>query len=413
MSTFWDWFWGTGGGLSPYGKGNTQTLANMIAEQDAPLAAGPAPQPTGLGGLISNTISGIPGRLGSAVNKPTSLSDIMAQLQSLQDASRYAADPNLLRQQAEAQASAQYDPIIAQLRAAESGAQQRANVNMGKLKSMYSGLSQSLMNDVAPIQQQYADTQNKVAAQYSGLQDQIKQQYASSQAEQEAMMKRLGIEAAAPTALQGQQNDLNLLVSNAAQEGQNVQSQLSQQGSGAVDYTRQGAENAQLEGTNRQADLMAALGDYLNQAQGQIGSNVAAKSAAAQSGFLSLMNQSQQNAQTSAQRDFENYIKSLQIMNTLQGSQKQQGAVKSPIDVGPRVMGLGVDTNGAQRIQSAFMSAITNDPQILAAVDPNSGIALSKEALANRVREYGIQQGLSSQEINALHEAALEYFGRQ
>jgi len=269
------------------------------------------------------------------------------------------------------------------------------------------------MQDIAPIQKQFADTQATTKQQYADLQNSIKGEYASSQAEQEAMMKRLNIEAAAPQAIAGQENDKAFLVSNAASQGQNVQSQLAQQGAGATDYTRQGSELARMEGSNRQSDLMAQLANYLTQVEGQIGSNQAARSAAVASNLAGLQQQSQKNALDRSQRDFSNYAQVIGIMNTLRNSQPKSGAVKSPVDVGPRSMGLGLDANGAQQVQNAFLTAISSDPLVLSAVDPNSGMGLSKEALANRIVEVGRSRGLSQPQLNALQEAALEYFGRQ
>jgi hypothetical protein len=344
--------------------------------------------------------------------RPTSIADIMAELQRLQDPNRYMTDPSLLQQQAEASASAQYDPIIAALRGQASSAQRRASRNTQQLGSMYTGLSNSLMSDIAPIQQQFTDTQAKTGQQYQDLQNKIKNQYASSQAEQEAMMKRLNIEAAAPQALAGQQSDRDFLVSNAATEGQNVQSQLAQQGAGAVNYTRQGSELARTEGTNRQADLMSVLADYLQGIEGQIGSNEAAKSASIQGNLASLMQQSQNDATSRAQRDFENYAKTIGIMQSLQKG-GQTGSVQSPVDVAPRVMGFGLNANSAQQVQNAFMTAISSDPLVQSSIDPTSGMGLSKEALATRVVEVGRSRGLNSQELNALQNAALEYFGRR
>jgi hypothetical protein len=353
------------------------------------------------GGIGSQT--GIP--------EPGSLAEILSELQRLQNPNRYAVDESLLERQAMAQAAAQYDPLISALAQQGSAAQARAGRNSQQLGSMYTGLSNSLMGDIAPIQQQFSQAQNKTAEQYAGLQQGIKDQYAASQAEQEAMMKRLNIEAAAPTALEGQFKDRDFAVTQAAQQGQNVQSQLEQQGAGAVTYTRQGSELARTEGTNRQADLMAALSDYLNQVQGQIGAQKAAKSAAYQSNLLGLEQDASKSAVQNAQRDFENYIKVLGVMKSMQP--ETPGAVGSPSDVAPRVMGLGLDPGSAQQVTNAFMSAISSDDLILAGTDPSSGMGLTKEALAKRVVEAGRQRGLNAQQLNALQNVALEYFGRQ
>lgn len=386
--------------------------------------SGPKPRKWSGTGTLSGGITAeqlrnkreLTGSIGSGLNlgpEPGSIESILAELQRLQDPSRYGADPALLERQAMAQAAAQYDPVIAALRGQMTAAQQRAGRNQGQLESMYGGLSSSLMNEIAPIQQRYADTQTKVADQYKGLEQHIGQIYQESQAEQEEMMKRLNIEAAAPEALEGQQRDSAFLRAQAAAEGQNVASQITQQGGGAVDYTQSGAQMAKTEGTNRVADLMATLEQYLTEASGQIGANEAARAATYQGNLAQLKQSSQESALNMAQRDFENYIKTLGVMRQLQGDQSAGSEpAKSPVDIGSRAMGLGLPPAGAQKVQDAFMSAIS-DPMVMAAIDPQNGIALSREALANRVVEVGRSMGLSSSELNALHNSALEYFGRR
>src|SRR5690349_15311493 len=118
--------------------------------------------------------------IASTMNQPPSMEDILAELQGLQDPSRYAADPALLQRQALATAAAQYDPVINQLRNQEGLARTRAERNRTQLGSMFSGLSQSLMQDIAPIQQQYANTKQQTNQQYQDLSNSINQQYANS-----------------------------------------------------------------------------------------------------------------------------------------------------------------------------------------------------------------------------------------
>lgn len=362
---------------------------------------------------ISRIFEGLQGVGQQFQPKPLSIEDILGELQRLGNPDRYSVDPALLERQAMAAASAQYDPVISALRGQMSSAQARANRNSEQLNSMYSGLSSSLMNEVAPIQQRFEQTQQKTADQYKSLQNSITDQYARSQAEQEAMMKRLNIEAAAPAVMEDQFADRDFAVNQAAQQGQNVQSQLEQQGQGAVTYTQQGSQLARTEGTNRQADLMAALSDYLNEANSQIGANQAAKQSSYMAALSGLQQDSRKEAVSNAQRDFENYLKVIGVMQSLQGKQ-QIGPVKSPVDVGPRVMGtFGLDAGTAQQVQNAFMSAISSDSVLLAGVNPVSGMSLTKEALAKRVVETGRARGLNESALNALQQVALEYFGRQ
>ncbi|SRR6266498_1061423 len=363
---------------------------------------------------ITDLVQALPyGKAGSALNqqRPASIEDIISKLESLQNPDRYSVDPELLKRQAMATASAQYDPVIAQLRNQMGLAQTRAERNKAQLGSMFEGLSQSLTNDIAPIQQQYQATEQKTADQYTQLQNQLKSQYSDSQAEQEAMLRRLNIEAAAPDVFDKQTSNRDMYLSNAATESQNVQSQLAQQEGGAVNYTRQGAELARTEGTNRQADLMNVLSDYLTQSEGQIGANEAAKNQTYLAQLAGLQGNSQKDAIERAQRDFENYIKVIGVMQSLQPKQGQ--AASGLGDVAGRALGLGLDTNSSQAIQNVFMSALSSDPIIQSGLDPTFGVSLTKEALANRIVEAGRQQGLGPQQINALQQIALEYFGRR
>lgn len=352
------------------------------------------------------------GMVQSTQPRPMNTADIIAELQRLENPDRYAVDPAILERQAQATAAAQYDPVIAQLRNQAGLASSRAERNKAQLGGMFSGLSQSLMNDVAPIQQQYANTQKQVAGQYDALKQELTNQYASSQADQEAMMKRLNIEAAAPDSLAGQQSDKNMYLANTATEAQNVASQLAQQEGGAVNYTRQGAELARTEGTNRQADLMTSLSDYLGQVEGQIGANEAAKSQAYIATLTGLQNSAQEQAVQRADRDFGNYIKVIQLAQSLNPQQKPI-SVGSLADIAPKALSLGLGVNDAQNIQNIFASAIGSDPVILSGLDSKFGVPLTKEALANRVLEAGRAQGLNQAQLNALQEMALEYFGRK
>lgn len=354
------------------------------------------------------------GPIGSGLGlpQPGSMDSILAKLEELQNPGRYQPSMGMIEAQARAQAGAQYDPVIARLRNQMGVAETRANRNKGALGEMFGQLSSNIAGDIPKIDSMYQGAEQKSAGQYAGLKQAIQDQYAKSQADQESMMQRLNIQAAAPDAMKQQSVDQNYFTDLAAKEGQTQQAALGQEQRGAVDYTRKGSEMALSEGTNRQADLMYQLQDLLAQYQGQIGEAETGKNSSYLSTLYGLQNQGMQQAQDKAQRDFENYIK---VLNVGQSLQKAGTAlnVQSPADVGKRMLGMGLPASSAQNIQSVFMSALSSDPMIQAGIDSNFGQALPKEALAARVVEQGRSQGLSSQELNALQVAALEYFGRR
>lgn len=353
--------------------------------------------------------------LGREPIRPPGINDILARLEALQDPSRYLGNEDDIRDQAMSAASSQYDPLIAALRSQMGSAQNRANRNYGQLGQMYSALSGDIQGDIPEIQQMYTEDKAESRAGFDQLQAGIKDQYAQSAAEQEAMLQRLNIEAAAPDILPEQQRDRDYFTQLAARDAQTEQSALGTEERGAVDYTRSGSQIARYEGTNRQANLMSELADLLAQYEGQIGSQQAAKQSAFQAAMGELQSNRASDATSMAQRDFDNYIRMIQLGRDLKGDEGTSTApksVKSPADVAGRAIGMGLDQKGAQTIQDVFMSAISSDPVILAGVNPMSGQSVPKEALALRIIEAGRKAGLGRAQLNALQTIALEYFGR-
>lgn len=361
---------------------------------------------------------------GSAVgisNGGTSTDDILKQLQALSDPSRYMMNQADLQRQAYAQASAQYDPQIAALRAAMGGAQVRGERNKNSVIDMFNGLSDNLRGEIPRQEQQYDAAKAQTGQEYTDLKNSINQQYDQSQKQQEDLYNRLNIQAAATDVIPQQQTDRDFFVNQAGAKNQTAQNALQTEKQGAVDYTNAGVQNARTEGTQRGADIMNQLADLMNQYQAQIGAQQAAK----QSSVAALMGQLQSSAQKQAldmaQRDFTNYIAAANLGRGLQSDQLNQlkmqqslypSAVKSLSDIPQRALGMGLDQSAAQSLSNVFGQALS-DPSILASVDPNTGQQLSAEAKAQRVVEAGRQQGLSAQELNALMSMALEYFGRR
>lgn len=347
--------------------------------------------------------------------RPPGVEDILARLQALQDPSRYLSNPDDLRDQAMSAASAQYDPLIAALRSQMGSARNRANRHHGQLGQMFSALSSDLQGDIPEIQQMYAEDKAESKQSFEQLQKGIQDQYTQSGAEQEAMLQRLNIEAAAPDILPEQQRDRDYFTQLAVQNAQTEQSALGTEERGAIDYTRSGSQIARSEGTSRQANLMAELSDLLAQYEGQIGAHKAAKQSAFMSALGQLQGDMMGDATSRAQRDFDNYIRMIQLGRDLKSDESSTTApksVKSPADVAGRALGMGLDEHGAQTIQDVFMSALSSDPVILAGVNPLSGQSVPKEALALRIIEAGRKSGLSREQLNALQTIALEYFGR-
>lgn len=351
----------------------------------------------------------------------SSTDDILRQLQALSDPSRYMMNQQDLMRQAQAQASSQYDPQIAAIRAAMSGAQTRGTRNRDQVIGMFNGLSDNLQQDIPVVNQQYADAKNQTGGEYQQLKDSINQQYDQSQKQQEDLYKRLNIQAAATDVIPQQQTDRDFFVNQAGAKNQTAQNALTTEQQGAVDFTRRGSQNARTEGTQRGADIMNNLADLLNQYQAQVGAQEAAKSQAVSAIMGQLQSSSQKNALDMAQRDFQNYIAAANLGRGLQQDQLSQlkmqqalypSSVKSLSDISGRALGMGLDDSAASDLSGVFGQALS-DPRLLSGLDENTGQQLSPEAKAQLVLEQGRQRGLSQGELNALMSMALEYFGRR
>lgn len=344
-------------------------------------------------------------------SRQSSIDEILSRLGELQNPSRYMPDQAEIDRQA-GLAGSQYEAAIAGLRSQMGNAQSRASRFDTQLNDMYTSLSSNLQGSVPQVQQQFTDTKQQTGDQYKQLESAITDQYARSQAEQEAMYKRLNIEAAAEGTMPEQMRDKDFFVNTARSQGNTMQTALGQEERGATEFSRQGSQIASAEGTNRRADLQAQLQEMMAAFESQIGQQEAAKAAAVNEARSSLSGAMQKNALDRAQQDFQNYISMIKLGQDLKGSQAGGKAVQSPADVAQRALGMGLGPGESQRLQDVFMSGLGGNEMILGGLNPETGTAATKEALARQIVESGRQQGMTQAQLNVLQTIALEYFGR-
>lgn len=341
----------------------------------------------------------------------SSTEEIFRRLAELQDPSRFM-DMSSLDAEAAASASAQYDPLIAALQQQMSNAQSTANTQHQQLGDMYGALSRSYEADLPEIAANYDAAGQGTEQAYNDLQAKINAQYQDSQASQQELMQKLNIQAAAPDIVAEQTRDKDYFVNLASKENQTAQTAMDMEQRGAENFTRQGANIAQYEGTGRQANLMEQLRQLLAAGQAEIGQYQAAKQAAIRSNKSTLSRDAIKSAREQAQQEFDNYVTSIKLGKDLNSGNGEANPVKSPADIPGRALSMGLAPESAQRIQSVVMGALGSDEIIREGINPTYGTSLTKEALASRLYEAGRAQGLSSQELQALQLIALEYFGR-
>lgn len=344
------------------------------------------------------------------------------ELERLQDPSRYFMDEAELRRQAQAAADAQYNPIISGLQQEMQGARTRAGRQKTELGQMFGALSRDISGDIPDIESFFEEESGGIEKQYKNLEGTIRENYAESQRDQEEMLKRLNIEAAAPDILPEQMADRDFFVGSAQRESQNLQSALGQEKRGDIGFTRAGSQMAQTEGTNRQADLMAELEDTLSAYRGQVTATELARTQAATSGYGDLQQQMRQEAFERSQQDFQNYLKVLELQQGFAaGEAGEEGEapdafdpsdpVKSPRDIAPTLSARYGGMLRPQEIRN-IEDLIFDSKAINAAVDPRqprqSPYYIASQVL-NEARDRW--KVVTPTVERALREIVLEYLG--
>lgn len=414
-----------GSAMSPVGTNaavsKLQSGLDYGAGMQNPIKRGntaPAVQHISPWGNISNIVNTT-----AQLGQKSQQDQILDQLRALSDPSRYMGDDASIDAGARAAASAQYDPVIAGLRSQAAASTKRAQKNQGDVISIFNQLSDSLHGDLPAVNKNYDDTAAKTAGDYQQLKDTIGKNYDDTQKQQEDLFNRLNIQAAAPGITPKQAENKAYFQSQADTSAQTQKDALTTEKQGAVDYVNRGSASARTEGTQRSADIMGQLTDLLNQINDKVGANESAKNQAYLAQKSSLQQSQQKNALDRSQSDFNNFLASINLgrsMNNdtidnqvkLAGLGKNAG-VKSLADIPSYVMSLGLPQDQAQNIQNTFISGLSNG-LVSSGLDPSTGAQATPEAKVNQIVQQARQQGnMSEAEINALRDAALQYFGRR
>jgi hypothetical protein len=315
-------------------------------------------------------------------------------------------DMSQFSQAAQASVNAAYDPQIEELKRLMASAEGRAGRNKTELGNMYGSLSKSDLADIPVIDKMFGDAGNQVNQQYAKMQGQTDQAYNQAQQEQMDLMKRLNIQAAAPDALKGQQQDKAFFTGQTGESRQSMQDSLKLLQTGADNFSRQGSEIAQHEGTNRQADLMAQLQDYLSQSQGKLSDLNLAKSQA----YQAALGQGQQSQHQQQNDTFNHLLEIAKLQQSMQGGQPQYK--QGPLAAAQYLSGNAQDPSALSGfLQQVMQGQAFTTGQIPGAMGGQS-TRLTPEAAAQMAQQQAAQAGMSPENQQAIYQATLAYYGR-
>lgn len=356
----------------------------------------------------------VAGGLGAGgADQGQSILDILTQLALQQN----RGDPNEMARQAMAAASQQYDPQIEELKRQIGITQGNAHESQDKLGQMYGSLQKADLADIPVIDQMFNKSGQDLNAQYKQLGDQVTGQYADAQKQQMDLMNQLNIQAAAPDALKQQQNDEAFFQSQQGQSKQDTTDAMKLLQTGADNFSRQGSEIAGLEGSNRQADVMSQLQDYMTQAQGRVGDLENAK----QNAYTTSLGQLSGQQSQQGQNQFNNLLQlakfqyEMQHENQQQQQQQQQGQYKSGPLAAANFLGQN-DPGEASQLNSYLLQVLQGQPftsgQVPNPMDPTRGQQLTPEMAAQLAMQQAAQEGMSPESQQQLYLAMLAYYGR-
>lgn len=286
-----------------------------------------------------------------------------------------------LRQMANQQVAAQYDPQIHALQSEMDLHANRGEKSQKKAREMYGALAQDYMSQLPQLTQQFAAEDADTNARYDKAQQQMDAEYQQQAADQDAVLKRLGVQAASQGASQQSKDDQAYFQNQSELDQQNALSALQQQQEAQSDYTRNLGNTSKMAGENVAQDIRSQLEDYLTQAGAQKTSLEGQKGAAAAALLSQMQQQDAQRVQQQSQDQFNNMMK---LFNFQLSAQKasQSAANKATGGFGSGT-GLSGITSGLQGATNYLASQYPDQPILASHLMQQLNDVLSNKNVVN------------------------------
>lgn len=199
-----------------------------------------------------------------------------------------------------------YQPTLDYLTGQGKQARTRSTANDRALSSMYGGLAANIQGQDRAINAQYAGAKNSVNTATEQGVNAVDQNYDSAAREQAAMMKQLGIQAAAPDVLKEGTNDEAFFKSLMQSSGNAANTMLEENRVSEQDFNRAQANISRQSGADARSENRLQLGDILSQIGGKkadIMTTVNQQAASMQSAAVEQRLEAQKQAAAALQQD--------------------------------------------------------------------------------------------------------------
>jgi hypothetical protein len=434
----------------PSGSGNgimnfiTDAMKNVqgLVGANGLLTAGPSP--TSLAESIERQAAGQDAQLAQSHMASGAIDPFAALSQQLYGAANsISAAPtplDQLRKMAQEQVNAQFDPQINALTSEVGLHTKRASRSEKTARDMYGSLAKDYLSQLPDITNQYKAEDDAANQRYDQAQQQMGDEYKQNASQQDAVLKQLGIQAAAPDANKQTSADQAYFQNQSNMDQQAALDALNQQQMAEMDYSRNLGNSSRMAGENTAQDIHQQLSDYLDQAGAQRDSLDAGKSQAMAALLAQLQQQDQQRVSTANQQAFDNMMK----MYNFQLQATQDSVKNAQNGAGGFGSGTGLSslTSGLPGAQNYLASVYPNQPILASGLmkllnnvisnpdvtkgkyvlnpgDPSMGQApkysdVGQQYMEDLLRNQFEQQGnrYNTQDINATMAALEAYLGK-
>lgn len=304
-----------------------------------------------------------------------------------------------------------YDPQIKAIQQEMGRAKGRAKGARADLKALYNDLSGYYTSHVGSTKAMYDVAKKGAENRNASLKNSITSDYTDRLKEQVDMYKSLGIEAAAPSATEGQYADQASQLANADVSGNAEAQALGVEERGNETYWNEGAGIAQMEGTERQADVITQLQDYLNTQGTSLAGLQGQKSAAYSQATLEAK---QKRADQANQRQNEIWNRMLELAKLKQSAARSSasGAGSTPSKGLTGVAAYLGSQRLANEFQTSMQQATTWNQSPQAKQYYGGEVPNTPEEMAQVIRDNAANRGLSADDQLKLWQAALVYYGK-
>lgn len=228
------------------------------------------------------------------------------------------------------QIKAAFGAQIGAVKASNNAARKQNKRGQHQIKAMYKALNKEYVKSAQGQTAQGQADANALQQIAATAQGQVKQNSDQILNEQAALAKSLGVESASPNIIAKQQGKVADVVQNMAGTGQREANLALQNSASQQEFLQRGGKTALLEGTNKRADLIQQLQDFVQANLGKIADIKGQRGMALASNAQKFAAAGAQNQSDARQQTFDNKYKLLDMLNSIaaQKEKSSQGAAQ-------------------------------------------------------------------------------------